>query len=456
MDIPEDVASMLDGVSLKTSARNMIQLSYLMSDGVVLASLIHKRYPKMVQIHNYQPTNTKDTKLDNWSLLNGKVLSKLRCPVSEADIQTIVGRGKTINDVVIRVMRELRLKMNAYEPQYLAASSVNTTDQLMKAAEMNSAYGKNRRDGGESVGTPSTVGRHMARQSSGISPPQRMQRARDGDVNRRPSRVAAGIAASLAGLGPGDEDTILLGSAGRRAEERRRTSAREKNAKIIRDSKKKQVRLSSVEMDEMFEKITSKLNDDLEEHSEKLDRLDSKSRQFDKHMHDLREANKLEMNGTDKRLSVALRSDALMPQSVTSAEPTFGMGRPEFLKAPSMEDGIHNHSFVGLVSPHSNQLQEMDGEGDMVFSSFVPRAESPPPPPPNEPPPAHILAKARGRGGEEGRGEPDEFGCLPEDYEDFDGALAEEGDEDEDNGEGGLVGGGGDGGGEVGESGISM
>jgi hypothetical protein len=30
MDIPEDVASMLDGVSLKTSARNMIQLSYLM------------------------------------------------------------------------------------------------------------------------------------------------------------------------------------------------------------------------------------------------------------------------------------------------------------------------------------------------------------------------------------------------------------------------------------------
>ena len=30
MDIPDDIASMLDGVSLKTSARNMIQLSYLM------------------------------------------------------------------------------------------------------------------------------------------------------------------------------------------------------------------------------------------------------------------------------------------------------------------------------------------------------------------------------------------------------------------------------------------
>ena len=268
-----------------------------------MASLIHKRYPKMVQIHNYQPTNTKDTKLDNWSLLNSKVLSKMRCQISEDDITTIVSRGKAINDVVVRVMRELRVKMNAYEPQYLASVSVNTTDQLMKAAEMNAAYGKNRAGGGpESLSSPSTVGRHMKRQSSGISPPQRMQRAKEGDSNRRPSRVAAGIAASLAGMGLEGEDTILLGSAGRRAEARRRTSAREKNAKIIRESKKKQVRLSSAEMDDMFEKITSKLNDDLEEHSEKLDRLDSKSRQFDKHMHDLREANKREMNGTDKRL----------------------------------------------------------------------------------------------------------------------------------------------------------
>ena len=96
-------------------------------------------------------------------------------------------RGKGINDVVIRLLRDVRMKMNAYEPQYRASVSINTTDQRMKAAEMNSAYGKNRKkgDGGESVATQSTVRYTMKRQSSGISPPQRMQRAKEGDNNRR-------------------------------------------------------------------------------------------------------------------------------------------------------------------------------------------------------------------------------------------------------------------------------
>jgi hypothetical protein len=67
------------------------------------------------------------------------------------------------------------------------------------------------------------------------------------------------------------------------------------------------------------------------------------------------------------------------------------MGRPEFIKAPSIdfsEDGGEglNSSFVGLVSPHSNQLEEIGDDG----------GGAPPPPPPSHPPPPHILAKAKG------------------------------------------------------------
>lgn len=167
-----------------------------------------------------------------------------------------------------------------------------------------------------------------------------------------------------------------------------RTAARENAARQLRQSKTQQIKLSAREMDTMFNQITEKLSNDLNEQSEILDRLDVKSRQFDKHMCVLREANKRDMEGTDKRLAVALRSDDIMPEA---AELTFGMGRPEFIKAPEMEDGIHNHSFVGLVSPHSNQLQELDGEQNFENTTSF----NPPPPPPSSPPPAHILERAK-------------------------------------------------------------
>ena len=105
----------------------------------------------------------------------------------------------------------------------------------------------------------------------------------------------------MASLEGNADAEVVLGSAGRRVQEKRRSVAREKSAKHLRQSKSKsQIRLSSTEMDTMFDQITNKLTNDLEKHSETLDRLDSKSRQFDKHMSDLRKANKREMEGSEK------------------------------------------------------------------------------------------------------------------------------------------------------------
>ena len=122
-------------------------------------------------------------------------------------------------------------------------------------------------------------------------------------------------------------------------------------------------------------------------------------------MAELRLANKKEMTQTDHNLANVLRA------GTSSAEPGFGFGRPEFVTAP--QDG--SNSFVGLVSPHSNQIAELveewgEGEGHGhghgqggeqygeqygygANGTGLPPPPTPPPPPPSHPPPAHILEK---------------------------------------------------------------
>ena len=182
----------------------------------MVASMIHRKFPKMIQMHSYIAGNSLDRKLSNWRLLNTKCFSRLRLALSEEELQCLAQRGKDVSGLLIRLLRELRLKMNAFEPQYLAKVNINGTDQRMKAEAMSSAYSKNRKplDDPHASDISSAVGKTMRRLSSGISPPQSMKQAARGDVSKRPSRIAANIAGVLGGI---EADTeILLGSAGRR------------------------------------------------------------------------------------------------------------------------------------------------------------------------------------------------------------------------------------------------
>jgi len=401
MEIPPDVLSMLEGVPLRTSARNMTQLSQLLTDGTVIAYMVHRVYPRLINMHTYSPHNSVEGKLSTWKTLHDKVLSKMKVALTEDEIRVIVKRDSV--DLLVAKLREIRMKMRAYEPMYNAGAD-KSKNQAEKDAARAKQYSANnpprqRRNSvnrtleldaslTSSPGTNSVVGKTMRSANEGISPPKRVRQASVGDNSRRPSRLAASIAASLGNQSEGQD--ILLGSAGRRASQLKRTKEREKHAKILRDSKKSIV-VTESEMDEMFENITSKLNKDLDEHSERLNRLDVKSRQFDQHMTELRAANLKEMQQTDHNLANVLREE----QSVV--EPGFGFGRPGFVSAP--QDG--NNSFVGLVSPHSNQIAELVGdygeEYDRMGEEIGREVDllQPPPPPPSMPPPAHILEQAR-------------------------------------------------------------
>lgn len=39
-------------------------------------------YPKLVDLHNYPPRNSRTLKMDNWTTLNRKVLTKLGLPLA--------------------------------------------------------------------------------------------------------------------------------------------------------------------------------------------------------------------------------------------------------------------------------------------------------------------------------------------------------------------------------------
>jgi len=47
------------------------------ADGVMMAELIYHYYPKIVDLHNYPPANSHHQKVQNWIILNNKVLKKI-------------------------------------------------------------------------------------------------------------------------------------------------------------------------------------------------------------------------------------------------------------------------------------------------------------------------------------------------------------------------------------------
>ena len=78
---------MLAGAPLKTSARNMTQLSHALSDGVVIAHGIHKVFPRLLNMHTYTPSNSEAGKIDNWKTMNEKCLVKMKVKLSDDDIR---------------------------------------------------------------------------------------------------------------------------------------------------------------------------------------------------------------------------------------------------------------------------------------------------------------------------------------------------------------------------------
>ena len=70
---------MVDSIPFSRTKKN---ISRDFSDGVMMAELIHHYRPKVVELHNYPGGNSYTKKVNNWNVLNKKVLKKLDLAVT--------------------------------------------------------------------------------------------------------------------------------------------------------------------------------------------------------------------------------------------------------------------------------------------------------------------------------------------------------------------------------------
>eukprot|EP00357_Protocruzia_adherens_P013258 CAMPEP_0115012288 /NCGR_PEP_ID=MMETSP0216-20121206/24630_1 /TAXON_ID=223996 /ORGANISM="Protocruzia adherens, Strain Boccale" /LENGTH=252 /DNA_ID=CAMNT_0002381281 /DNA_START=142 /DNA_END=900 /DNA_ORIENTATION=- len=74
------------------------------SDGLLMAEVIKHYHPRMVEIHNYTATGAVQKKINNWELLNKKVLKRLSLQVSRRDIECIANHVPQAIERVLKVI----------------------------------------------------------------------------------------------------------------------------------------------------------------------------------------------------------------------------------------------------------------------------------------------------------------------------------------------------------------
>nr|XP_020457418.1 sperm flagellar protein 1 isoform X2 [Monopterus albus] len=99
----QDLYAWLDKIPLSRPKRHITRD---FSDGVMTAEVVKHFLPKLVDLHNYIPANSTPQKLNNWSLLNRKVFSKLNFHVPVETVRRIVLNTAGVIEPVLSTLRE--------------------------------------------------------------------------------------------------------------------------------------------------------------------------------------------------------------------------------------------------------------------------------------------------------------------------------------------------------------
>ncbi|XP_052229098.1 sperm flagellar protein 1-like isoform X3 [Dreissena polymorpha] len=102
----ESLYSWIDRIPLSRPKKN---ISKDFSDAVLCAEVIKHYFPRMVETHNYTPAASTKQKLENWYLLNRRVLRRLELDLSD-DVLRALANGKP--KVIERVLMLLRLQID--------------------------------------------------------------------------------------------------------------------------------------------------------------------------------------------------------------------------------------------------------------------------------------------------------------------------------------------------------
>jgi hypothetical protein len=86
----------------------------------MMAELLKHYYPRYVDLHNYSPALKRASKVDNWSTLNRKVLSKLKLQISDTMIAEIVSGTK---GPILNLLTKIRLMVGNKDGGHLNGCS---------------------------------------------------------------------------------------------------------------------------------------------------------------------------------------------------------------------------------------------------------------------------------------------------------------------------------------------
>ncbi|EZA58656.1 hypothetical protein DMN91_008631 [Ooceraea biroi] len=100
-----EIYEWIDQIKLSRPKRNIARD---FSDGVLMAELLKRYYPKHVDVHNYVAGNSITKKVDNWCTLNRKVLSKIDMKLGKEVINQLANSQP---GVIEKVLADLRAKI---------------------------------------------------------------------------------------------------------------------------------------------------------------------------------------------------------------------------------------------------------------------------------------------------------------------------------------------------------
>ncbi|OWF50991.1 Sperm flagellar protein 1 [Mizuhopecten yessoensis] len=104
-----EIATMVAWIDNIPLSRPKTNMSKDFEDGVMMAEIIKHYFPKLVDLHNYNPASSTKQKLENWYLLNKRVLKRLGMDLSD-DVIRALANGK--RHVIDRILILLRMQID--------------------------------------------------------------------------------------------------------------------------------------------------------------------------------------------------------------------------------------------------------------------------------------------------------------------------------------------------------
>ncbi|ESO98401.1 hypothetical protein LOTGIDRAFT_214018 [Lottia gigantea] len=101
----ENLYQWIDSIPLSRPKKN---IGKDFSDAILLAEIIKHYIPTLVELHNYTPASNTNQKMENWFLLNRRVLRKIDMDLSEDVIRALANaRAKVVEKILMLVRAQI-------------------------------------------------------------------------------------------------------------------------------------------------------------------------------------------------------------------------------------------------------------------------------------------------------------------------------------------------------------